>query len=50
MTGDIEYDRSKVLVLQRDLFSAIMDYQIKYGSTSISWHVAINFVEKVKDK
>jgi hypothetical protein len=48
MPNDIEFDRSKILVLQRDLFSAVMDYQIKYGSKSISWTVNIGFPDEVQ--
>lgn len=40
----MEEDRNKILEQQKNMIAAILDYQIKYGTSSISgWNVAVNF-------
>ena len=43
--SEIETDRKTLLEIQKELMSAALDYQIKYGSGSIAWNVQINFIE-----
>jgi len=40
----IETDQKRILEIQKELFTAILDYQIAYGTESIAgWNVTVNF-------
>ena len=43
----MELDQKRILEIQKELMSAILDYQIEYGTESISgWNVTVGFVKK----
>jgi hypothetical protein len=39
----VEEDRKRILEIQKELMSEVMDYQIRNGSESVVWHVSIQF-------
>jgi hypothetical protein len=39
----IEYDRAQIMDTEKKLMGQIMDYQIQYGSNTISWSLNVNF-------
>lgn len=42
-----ESDKKRILEMQRDLMTAILDYQIQYGSESVAgWSVSVNFAKR----
>ena len=43
----METDQKRILEIQKELMSAILDYQIMYGTESISgWNVTVGFAKK----
>ena len=45
--SDNKIDAEKrILEMQRDLMSEIMNFQIEYGAESVSWNINIQFARK----
>lgn len=43
-------ERNEIISMQKVIVSKIFDYQMKYGSNSVSWSVGVSFVDKPKIK
>jgi hypothetical protein len=45
VTKEMEEDRKKILKIQKDLFNEVMEYQMKYGSDSVTWNCSVNYAQ-----
>jgi hypothetical protein len=46
---DESYDQKiEILLLQKELMTKVLDYQINYGAESVSWNVTVSFNERRK--
>lgn len=43
-------ERNEIITMQKAIVSRIFDYQMKYGSNSVSWSVGVSFVDKPQIK
>jgi hypothetical protein len=49
LTVQQEYQK-RILTMQRDLMTAIMQYQITFGAGSVGWNVTVNFSKAPENK
>jgi hypothetical protein len=43
MKTPMEYDRAQIMETEKKLMGQIMDYQVVYGSNTVSWSLNVNF-------
>jgi hypothetical protein len=37
-------DQKYILLLQKDIMSSILEYQVEHGAGSVAWNISISFI------